>query len=171
MLASVVWIDWALAAIVLVSALISLKRGFFREALSLVIWVMAVVISLMFHEQLAVWLQPYVDSPSLRKVCAIAGLFTLCLLLGGLVSFIVAQLIKMTGLTGMDRLLGMIFGALRGVIVVVVLLMVVQQLLPVTQEIWWQHSLLIPHFLRLENWTVSVAFAIRDLIMPLLQWQ
>jgi membrane protein required for colicin V production len=58
------WIDWVLLLIIVVSSLISLKRGFFKEAFSLVIIVVSVILSLMFHEQLAVMFGPYIDSPS-----------------------------------------------------------------------------------------------------------
>jgi membrane protein required for colicin V production len=162
------WLDWLLLLIVVVSALLSLRRGFLREALSLLIWVVSVVLSIMFHEQLASLLEPYLSSPSIRKVAAIILLFTLCLIMGGLLSVLLSQLVQLTGLTGTDRLLGMIFGALRGVVVIVVLLLVGQNILPLRQELWWQQSVLIPHFLLLESWIVSAALYIRDLILPLM---
>lgn len=167
-LASIQWVDWVIAAIVLVSALISIKRGFFREALSLAVWVFAIVTSVIFHEQLAVLLQPYIDSASFRKVAAIISLFLTCLLIGGLFSLIVKQLIKLSGLSGTDRFLGMVFGSLRGVVVVVVLLMICDNLLPLREEIWWQKSLLLPHVIRLESWTLTMGTEIKDLLLPLL---
>ncbi len=168
MLASLQWVDLAIAIIILISSLISLKRGFFREAISLVIWLLAVVVSIMFHEQLSVLIQPYLESPSLRKVLSIISLFILCLLVGGIVSLLMSQLIKLTGMTGTDRLFGVVFGALRGVIVVVVLLMVGQNMLPVHEEAWWHQSLVIPHFLRLEAWTISMVMKLKEFVLPLL---
>lgn len=172
MLLSLNWLDWVLLAIVVISTLISLKRGFFREALSLVIWVLAVFISVVFADHLAVtikpWLAPHVESPSLLKVIAIVSMFVLCLLVGGLLSLLLSQLIRLTGLSGTDRLLGTVFGALRGALLVLVLLMVGQKLLPLSQEFWWQQSSLVPHFLRLESWTVSMAVQLRDWLLPLL---
>ncbi len=162
------WVDWVITIIIVISTLISLKRGFFREALSLAIWVFAVIISVIFHEQLAVLLQAYIDSPSLRKVTAIISLFILCLIIGGLFSLIVKQLIKLTGLTGTDRLLGMIFGCLRGIVVVVVLVMIGKNLLPLQEELWWEQSVLLPHVVRLESWTVTMGVQIRDFLLPLI---
>ena len=162
------WVDWAIAAIVLVSTLISFKRGLFREALSLVIWTLAVIISIVFHEQLSAVLSPYIESVSLRKVADISSLFVICLIVGGLVSLLVSQLIKITGLSGIDRLLGMIFGLLRGIVVVIVIILIARNLFPLQEEVWWDKSVLLPHILRLEAWTVTAAAEIRDLIMPLM---
>ena len=161
------WADWVLVAIVLISALISLKRGFIKEVLSLVIWLFAIVLSIMFHEQMAVIMQPYIESPSLRKLVALFSLFVLCLVVGGFFNFLLSQLVHWTGLTGTDRLLGMVFGALRGV-VLVVLLMMIRTVLPLDQEQWWQESILIPHFQRMESWVMMQGLAIRDFIMPML---
>ena len=71
------WVDWLILAIITLSALISLKRGFVKEVLSLVIWLMAILLSIMFHQQLAVIFAPYIDSPSLRKLAALFCLFIL----------------------------------------------------------------------------------------------
>lgn len=161
------WMDWVLLAVVAVSALISLKRGFLREALSLVIWFASIILSLMFYKPLAQLLQPYIESPSLQQLAAIIGLFVTCLVIGGLLSFLLSQLVAVSGLGGTDRLLGMVFGALRGVVVVVVVLMIGKKMLPLDQELWWQQSMLLPHFLRLETWTVSAALYLKDLLVPL----
>lgn len=165
---SLMWLDWLLVAIVALSALISLKRGFVKESLSLLIWFAAFVIALVFHHQAALHLEPYIESPSLRKSAAVLLLFISSLLLGSLLLFIIHKLIAVTGLSGLDRLLGVVFGALRGVIVVVLLLMLAQLILPVTEEQWWQRSVLVPHFLLLEDWVRAVSDEIRRLILPLL---
>ncbi len=162
------WADWVIVAVIVLSALISLKRGFIKEVLSLFIWLFAVILSVMFHEQLAVILTPYIDSPSLRKLVALFCLFIACLFLGGFFNFMLSHLVHWTGLTGTDRLLGTIFGALRGVVVLVVLIMMSLTVLPLDQEQWWQTSTLIPHFQRMETWVMTQGLAIRDFILPLL---
>ncbi|HEY9033669.1 MAG TPA: CvpA family protein [Pseudomonadales bacterium] len=168
MLNHFVWFDWLIMLVIAVSTLISLKRGFFRESLSLVVWLLAFVIALLFYPDAMVYLEAHVPSPSLRKAAAIAGLFALTLLAGSFVVFVVAKLVDMTGLGGLDRLLGMVFGALRGVVIVVVLLMLGQAVLPLAQEQWWQQSVLIPHFLRLEGWVSLLMSELRGLLSQLL---
>ena len=162
------WADWLIIAVIFLSALISLKRGFVKEILSLFIWLFAVILSVMFHEQLATLLAPYIESPSLRKLAALFSLFVLCLFIGGFFNFMLSNLVHWTGLTGTDRLLGTIFGALRGVIVLVVLIMMSLTILPLDQEAWWQASTLIPHFQRMESWVMTQGLAIRDFVLPLL---
>ena len=162
------WADWVVLAIIIISALISLKRGFIKEVLSLFIWVFAIVLSIVFHEQLAVLLGPYIDSPSLRKLAGLFILFIICLLIGGFFNFVLSQLVHWTGITGTDRVLGMVFGALRGVLVVVVLLIMGKTVLPLDQEQWWLSSSFIPHFERMESWVMTQGLALRDFFMPLL---
>ncbi len=154
------WADWAIVAIVAVSALISIIRGFFREALSLVIWIAALVIAMTFHVRASVWLINLIETPSLRLVAAWVGLFVATLIVGGIINFLISQLVKATGLTGTDRFLGMLFGIARGLVVVLVILILLPQALPVNADPWWQESLLIPWFLKFESWarTVGAAF-------------
>jgi len=165
---ALIWPDWLLLGIVLISALISLKRGFIKESLSLLIWLLAIIIALVAYQPVADYFQAYIPSPSLRKVAAILSVFIACLLFGSLLLFLISQLVKATGLSGLDRLLGMVFGALRGVIIVVLLLMLLQFLLPMEQEQWWRQSLLIPHFVQLEAWVIAFTDQIRGLFGPLL---
>lgn len=61
----------------------------------------------------------------------------------------------MTGLSGTDRFLGMFFGAARGALLVVVLVGLLS-LAPVQQDIWWQQSTLLPHFLMVADWSKSL---------------
>lgn len=161
------WVDWFIAIVIVLSSLLSLRRGFFREALSLVIWFFAFVISFSFHEQMSVLLQGHIDSPSLRKVAAIVGLFVICLLIGGLFSFLMGQLIEFTGLSAFDRLLGMFFGFLRGIVIVLVALILVRNILPVYQETWWMNSIFIPHVMRMESSIMLMIMHGRNLIAPL----
>lgn len=76
------WIDWAIIAIIAVSTVISLARGFVKEALSLVTWVVAGLVAWMFGGALAEYLIPYIDTPSVRVIAACAILFVLTLILG-----------------------------------------------------------------------------------------
>lgn len=150
------WADWSIVAILGLSTLISLVRGFIREALSLVIWALAFIGATVFHQELAPLLSNLIETPSLRALTAWVVLFFGILMLGSLVSFLLGQLVKSTGLTGTDRLLGSVFGALRGFILVMAILIILPGILPVTQDSWWQQSLLIPYFLQCEEWVMSV---------------
>ena len=86
------WVDAIILGIVVISALMSLSRGFVKEALSLVTWVIAAIVAWMFGGSLAHHLSPYIDTPSIRVIAACAVLFVTTLIVGGLVNFILGQL-------------------------------------------------------------------------------
>ena len=64
------WADWAIIAVLGLSALISLVRGFVKEAMSLLIWLAAAVIASIFHDELASWMEQLITTPSLRMLTA-----------------------------------------------------------------------------------------------------
>jgi len=149
------WVDWAIVAIIAVSALISLTRGFVKEALSLLTWVIAGLVAWLFGGALAELLVPYIETPSLRVIAACSILFVMTLLLGGLVNYLISQLVKATGLSGTDRFLGMVFGAARGALLVVVAVGLLS-LAPVEADVWWRESVVIPHFLLVADWSKNL---------------
>lgn len=138
------WVDYLIIGIVLVSAVIGLFRGFFREVISLIAWILAFFVALYFTEPASHFLEGSIATPSLRKAVTGAGLFVLVLLLGGLVNFAVGRLVSVSGLAGTDRAIGGVFGVLRGVALVVIL-MLLAALTPMPKDPWWRESMLIPH--------------------------
>lgn len=146
------WADWVILAILAISSLISLKRGFVKEALSMANWVIAFVVAMTFRDPLSALLVDQISTPSVRDMAAFAILFALTLIVGAMVNYLLGELIRMTGLSGTDRFFGVMFGFIRGFIVVMALLMFVPAIVPVQQDAWWQNSVLIPHLLKFEGW-------------------
>lgn len=157
------WADWVILAIVAISALFSLRRGFLKEALSLVTWVSAFIVARLFSETLTVVLEPYIETPSIRTGTAFISLFVLTLIAGAIVANLLEMLVSATGLSATDRILGMGFGIARGALVVVVLVALVAQT-PAVKDLWWEQSQLIPHFVLMESWTRDIASEIGQLI-------
>lgn len=145
------WVDYAILGLIGISALISLMRGFVREFISLATWFAAFLIASHFSAQLAVYFTAISD-PTLRQGAAILALFIATLVLGGLINYIVGQLVDKTGLSSTDRVLGLVFGALRGVLIVAALLFFFDAFTPLSQNAWWQDSTLIPHFKVIIRW-------------------
>jgi membrane protein required for colicin V production len=169
MLASFTITDWIIVVVVVVSTLISLKRGFFKEAFSLATWIVALAVSFIFSDSLTVYLSDVSESATIKKIAAMAILFVATLLAGGIIRLLISQLINITGLSGTDRLLGMVFGALRGILFVVIISMVAKKILPLEEEKWWQASKLVPQLTKLENWTVEKAAQVKAAVLPLLE--
>lgn len=145
------WVDYGIIGIISLSIVIALLRGFVREALSLVFWVLSFWVGFTFADELAPLLAPYLHSPGIRVVAGFLILFVLTLFAGSFVSFLLAKLIEKTGLSGTDRLLGAVFGIGRGALLVAVLLML-GNLLTLSDNVAWHQSLLIPHFKPLVAW-------------------
>ena len=149
------WPDYVIIAIILISTLISLMRGFVREAMSLAFWIIAFWVAQMFFREFADYLAQWIEVPSLRLGAAFAIIFFVVLILGGLLTFLIGQVIDATGLSGTDRAIGMLFGGVRGVLIVEALILVAG-LTPMPQDPWWQESGLIHYFQDLALWMRSL---------------
>lgn len=145
------WIDFTIIGVILVSTLISLIRGFVKEAISLVVWFAAFFIASHFYADLATYLTRFTDA-LVRNGIAIAILFASTLILGGLVNYLVAQLVQFSGLSGTDRALGSVFGLLRGALIVSALLFFMDTFTAAASSHWWQSSVLIPEFQPVIEW-------------------
>ena len=148
-------VDWAIVAIIAISALISLSRGFVKEALSLVTWIIAGAVAWMFGGSLSEYLAGYIETPSARVIAGCAIMFVATLIVGAMINYLIGELIRVTGLSGTDRFLGMAFGAARGALLVVVAVGLLS-LGPVQQDGWWQQSVLVPHFLLVADWSKNL---------------
>ena len=142
-----IWADYAILAIVGISALISIVRGFVREALSLAGWIAAVWVAFAFSSPVAALLENQVAVPSARQALAALALFTATLLVTGIVTYFVGLVVERTGLSGTDRAMGMVFGIGRGAVIVLILVLLAG-LTPIPRDPWWQRSQLIPPFQR-----------------------
>jgi len=145
------WIDAIIIGIIGLSALISLFRGFVREALSLAAWILAFWVAIVFCHPVSDLLTQYIQSPTLRLIAAFGGLFLVTLIFCTIINFIIGKLVDKTGLSGTDRMLGVIFGIARGVLLVAALLLVAH-LTPMPEEEFWKESFLIPQFAPIEQW-------------------
>ncbi|MHC9510754.1 CvpA family protein [Kangiella sp. M94] len=147
-----IWVDWVILAIIGISALISLLRGFVREALSLAGWIVAFFVAKGFYEPFAALLVNHIDTNSLRLGVAWVSIFVITLVIAGIINYLIGRMVDAAGLSGTDRLLGMIFGALRGVLVVALIVLGLKQFTPVPEDEWWGQSSLLPNMEMVAEW-------------------
>ncbi len=129
-------IDHAVLAIVGFSVLLSVLRGLVREVLALAAWAIAFIVARLFGGDLAALMPPEIPGEELRWLAGFVTLFLAVLLAMSLVAVGVSQLVRSAGLSVEDRLLGAVFGLLRGVLVVTVLALVAGATALPRQPVW-----------------------------------
>lgn len=108
------WLDWTLAAVVVVSVLAAFQKGLVRELISLAAVVAGLVVATLGYSRAASWFADLTDSRQTARGFAFATLFLVTVLVGALLSHLAGKLVKRVGLQFFDRLLGAIFGLVRG---------------------------------------------------------
>lgn len=146
-----IWADYAIIALIGLSALVGLVRGLVREAFSLATWAVAVWLGMQFSKDLAVYLESMIAVPSVQLGVAFIAIFLVTLLSGGVAGFLLGQLVTGTGLGGTDRLAGLVFGVARGALLVSVLVLLAG-FTPLPKDPWWRESRLIPPFQSMALW-------------------
>ncbi|HXF67118.1 MAG TPA: CvpA family protein [Burkholderiales bacterium] len=115
--------DYAVLAIVGFSILLSVIRGLVREVLALLAWVFAFIAASLLAGHTAALLPAEVKSEALRLLAGFTAVFLAVLLAMSLIAIAISRLVKSAGLGVEDRVLGGVFGLVRGVAVVMVLVL------------------------------------------------
>lgn len=148
------WPDYAILAIIAISAIVGALRGFIKEVFSLLVWATAFFVAYYFAGDLADLMVDAVTLPSARTAMGFTGIFVAVLLVGGLLNYLLGRLVESTGLSGTDRLLGGIFGAARGLVMVVAFLLVAG-FTPIPDDPWWEESRTIQRMMPLVDWAAE----------------
>ena len=151
---AIAWIDVVILALIVLSAILSLFRGFVTEAVALATWLIALWVAMTFYEELGVWLSQWITLASAQKITAFAILFVCVLIIGTVINFLAGKLVSRTGLTGTDKLLGVVFGVARGGLIVAILVLLAG-LTPFPQDPWWQDSQFLSYFEEFALWMRS----------------
>lgn len=143
--------DIVILAVLALSVLFGLWRGFVAEVLSLVCWIAAFWVAWMFGDAVAAWYGQWLHQPAARIIAGYLTCFLGVLVAGALLGWVLRKLIQSSGLSGADRMLGMLFGLVRGVLLVIVIVLVLD-FTPLAGAAWWQRSQLIPGFSEGASW-------------------
>lgn len=145
------WADYIILAVLGLSVLIGLWRGLISEVLALGIWVAAFWVAWTFGPSVAAGLEHRIELPSARIAVGYGACFIAVLILGAMVRFLVSRLVEGTGLSGTDRLLGMVFGFARGVLLVTLGVFLLG-FTAFSRDPWWHDSVLLPQFKEVAAW-------------------
>lgn len=132
----------AVAVVLVLSLLLGLWRGLVFEVLSLLVWVVAWLVAHIFADDVAAWSLGASWAPAMRHWVGWASVFVLALMAGRLVVWSIQQLLHMSPLAGLDRLLGGVFGLLRGGLIVLVVVMLVDET-PLSKQAAWQQAMAV----------------------------
>lgn len=140
-----IWVDYCILTLILLSTVVGVLRGFAREALGLVTWLLAFWLAFSFADPLSAWLAPRISVPSVRMAVSYAVLFLAGLLVGGILTSMIVQGLRNSAFSSTDRTLGAGFGVIRGVLLVA-LFVLLAGMTPARQDPWWRQSVLIARF-------------------------
>ena len=121
-------LDWVIVGVIGLSAITSIFRGFIREASSILSWIAAFIVASRFYPQLSEYIT-FSNDDLTRKVIASIVLFIVTLIALGFVASTISSLVKKAGLSSFDRLLGVVFGVVRGILIVSAVFAVLQILI------------------------------------------
>lgn len=133
-------LDWVFAAVLLASLLVGAWRGLVFEVLSLITWVAAFILAQWFAPDVAQMLPMSGAGEAVRYAAGFVLTFVAAVFAGGLVAVLVKKLISAAGLAPADRMLGAVFGLVRGVVVLLALTVVVA-MTPLKKSLWWTESI------------------------------
>jgi membrane protein required for colicin V production len=138
------WVDLLALFVVAASATFGVWRGLVKEALSVATWLAAIWFAWRFAFVVEPMLGEWSSAPELKIWAARAITFVIIMVIGGLIAWLARSLVRHTGLSGMDRLLGGAFGVFRGILIIG-LLVIGLQLSGLDQDPWWQQAWLRPY--------------------------
>ena len=136
--------DYVVIAVVILSAVVGAARGFLREAVAVAAWLIALLIAWHFSDVIAPHLGGLLAESDVRPWAARIIIVLLVLLFGAALGAVLGHFVRLSIFSGMDRLLGFLFGLLRGFVLLGVFV-ILGQLLRLEGEHWWRGSLLIPY--------------------------
>ena len=159
-------VDILIAIVVVISVLIGIVRGFVKEAISIASLLIAIWAALYFGPQVGTISDQWITSPALQVWFGRILTFVVVLAIGGLVSWGLSKMVRLSVLSGTDRVLGMIFGFCRGVLLVG-LLVIGGRIAGFDNDDWWQDSSLLPYGESVAEWISKMAPKGLELLGPI----
>ena len=158
-------IDILIAVAIAVSVIVGIVRGFVKEAISIASLLVAIWAALYLGPGVGEISDSWISSEDLQAWFGRILVFAIILSIGGLLSWGVSKLVRLSVLSGMDRLAGSIFGACRGILLAA-LFVLGGQFAGFDNDAWWQRSILIPHLEVVSEWITVMAPQGYEILVP-----
>ncbi len=158
-------IDIIIAVALVVSVTVGIVRGFVKESISIAALLIAIWAALYFGPAVGNVSSSWLSSEALQMWFGRVLVFAIILSVGGLLGWGISRLVRMSVLSGMDRLLGSLFGAARGVLLLAVFV-IGGQFAGFDNDDWWLGSRLIPHVEVVAEWIKVMAPQGLELLTP-----
>lgn len=130
-------LDIALIAVMLISGLLAMVRGFMREVLSIIAWVLAAVATLYAYSKLLPAATAYFNSGVVAKAAVIGGVFLVTLIVVSVITIRISDMVLDSRVGALDRTLGFLFGLARGLVIVVIAFAFFDWLVPAKAQPAW----------------------------------
>ena len=130
------FVDLLVVAVILISAILAAYRGFVQETLSILAWAAAALSALYFGPPLAHLLKGSV-SPWAAMLLGYASAFLVVVIPLGFVSYRFSETVRRSPVHALDRSLGFVFGAVRGLVIIGLAYVVFSEIVPVASQPDW----------------------------------
>jgi len=130
-------LDGILLVIMLISAVLAMIRGFVREVLSIASWIAAAVAAYLFYGQLQPLAEQYISNKFVAIGVSAAAVFIVTLMIVSYITMRISDFVLDSRIGALDRTLGFVFGAVRGLLLVVVAMLFFNWFVPPEQQPNW----------------------------------
>lgn len=141
------WLDYAVLGVFAASLVVGAWRGLVREVLSIMGWVIAFLAANLLAGPLGQHMPQAIPTPELRVAAAYVAVFVASLVVTSLLGLLISKIVKAVGLGGVDRSLGALFGAARGLLIVLAAALLAG-LTAAPKQSFWKESASGPYLVR-----------------------
>lgn len=158
-------VDILIVCAIVVSMVVGVVRGFVKEAISIAALLFAIWGALYFGPSVGDIAESWIKGEEMQTWFGRILVFAIVLSVGGLLGWGISKLVRLSVLSGVDRLLGSLFGAARGILLVA-LAILAGQFAGFDNDDWWRKSAAIPYFERVGEWIMVMAPQGYDMLVP-----
>ncbi|MCZ2328547.1 CvpA family protein [Bartonella sp. F02] len=130
-------LDGIVIAIVLFSAFLAMLRGFSREALSLLSWIVSAIATLFLFKPLLPFTEQYLSNKMVALIATLITIFIIVLVITSIITLKISDFIIDSRIGVLDRTIGFVFGACRGLLIMVICIILLNALIKPEQQAHW----------------------------------